>query len=57
MLQRAWMESDSFNELCLMPTIICEGEWKNEPQETREFLLNLLDVIDAAYRASRREEA
>ena len=45
MLQRAWMESDSFNELCLMPTIICEGEWKNEPQETREFLLNLLDVI------------
>src|SRR5215211_7330072 len=38
-LQNAWIESDSFNELCLMPTIICEGEWKNEPQETRDFLL------------------
>ena len=37
MLQRAWVESDSFNELCLMPTILCEGEWKNQPQETREF--------------------
>jgi len=29
----------------LMPTIVCEGEWKNNPQETREFLLNLLDAI------------
>jgi hypothetical protein len=45
MLQNAWMESDSFNELCLMPTIVCEGEWKNQPQETREFLLNLIDAI------------
>jgi hypothetical protein len=44
-LQNAWVESESFNELRLMPGIICEGEWKNQPQETREFLLNLLDVI------------
>ncbi len=45
MLQSAWIESASFNELRLMPTIICEGEWRNEPHETREFLLNLLDAI------------
>jgi hypothetical protein len=45
MLQTAWIESDTFNELHLMPGIICEGEWKNHPQETREFLLNLLDAI------------
>ncbi|HUE99629.1 MAG TPA: helicase-associated domain-containing protein [Anaerolineales bacterium] len=44
-LQNAWIESDTFNELRLMPGIISEGEWKNQPQETREFLLNLLDVI------------
>jgi hypothetical protein len=44
-LQHAWMESDSFNELCMMPTVICEGEWKNQPQETREFLLNLVDAL------------
>jgi hypothetical protein len=44
-LQSAWAESESFNELWLMPGIICEGEWKNQPQETREFLLNLLDAI------------
>ena len=45
MLQEAWLESESFNELKLMPGIICEGEWKNRPEETREFLLNLLDAI------------
>ncbi len=45
MLQEAWTESVNFNELHLMPTIICEGEWKNNAHETREFLLNLLDAI------------
>src|ERR1700752_2078514 len=45
MLQEAWLESESFNELKLMPSIICEGAWKNQPEETREFLLNLLDAI------------
>lgn len=45
MLQSAWMESESFNELKLMPGIVCEGEWTNQPLETREFLLNLLGDI------------
>lgn len=45
MLQEAWLESEIFNELKLMPSILCEGEWTNQPQETREFLLNLLDEI------------
>jgi hypothetical protein len=45
MLQDAWTESTIFNELKLLPGIICEGEWSNQPQETREFLLNLLDAI------------
>jgi hypothetical protein len=44
-LQDAWTESISFNELKLMPDIVCEGEWTNQPQETREFLLNLIDAI------------
>ena len=45
MLADAWIESDTFNELKLMPGIICEGEWTNQPLETREFLMNLLDAI------------
>ncbi len=45
MLQEAWLESASFNELKLIPDILCEGEWNNPVLETREFLLNLLDAI------------
>ena len=45
LLQDAWTESTTFNELKLMPGLLCEGEWTNQPQETREFLLNLLDAI------------
>ena len=45
MLQDAWIESHSFNELWLMPELVCEGEWRNSPQETREFLLNLVDAL------------
>jgi len=45
LLQDAWIESTAFNELRLLPTVICEGEWTNNPQETRDFLLNLLDAI------------
>jgi hypothetical protein len=45
MLADAWLESESFNELRMLPGLIFEGEWKNQPVVTREFLLNLLDAI------------
>ncbi|MBI5842386.1 MAG: helicase-associated domain-containing protein [Chloroflexi bacterium] len=45
LLTDAWTESNTFNELRQAPNLICEGEWTNQPQETREFLLNLLDAI------------
>jgi len=45
MLADPWSGSDSFNELKLVPSLICEGEWTNQPLETREFLLNLFDDI------------
>ena len=44
-LYNAWLKSDTFDELRLIPTIICEGEWKNQPQITREFLINLINDI------------
>jgi hypothetical protein len=40
-----WLESETFNELRQLPGLIFEGEWKNQPAVTREFLLNLLDAI------------
>jgi len=45
MLQNAWLASASFNELRLIPSIVCEGEWKNQPQVTREFLLAIMEDL------------
>jgi hypothetical protein len=45
MLYNAWLASDTFDELRLMPGIVCEGEWKNQPQVTREFLMDLVNSI------------
>ncbi len=45
MLYSAWFESQTFDELRLIPSVICEGEWKNQPQVTREFLTNLIGEI------------
>ncbi|MCZ2128107.1 MAG: helicase-associated domain-containing protein [Anaerolineales bacterium] len=44
-LYESWKASSSFDELRLMPEIVCEGEWQNQPQTTREFLLDLLSAI------------
>jgi hypothetical protein len=43
----AWLGSESFNEMRLMPGILCEGEWQNQPLIARKFLLNLLEAIPA----------
>ncbi len=45
MLMEAWQASDSFNELRLMPGLIFEGEWTNQPRVTRDFLLELVHSI------------
>ncbi|MBE7534325.1 MAG: helicase-associated domain-containing protein [Anaerolineales bacterium] len=44
-LYDAWLESDRFNELKLMPNIICEGEWKNSPRDTRRTILGFINAI------------
>jgi len=41
----AWQASETFNELRQVPGLICEGEWKDQPLVTREFLLELLSEI------------
>jgi Helicase conserved C-terminal domain len=44
-LTRAWRTSETFNELHLVPGLVCEGEWINQPRATREFLLHLLEAL------------
>lgn len=45
LLFEAWQSSQTFDELRLLPGLICEGEWQNQPLDTREFLMNLLNSI------------
>ncbi len=45
MLVKAWQSSQTFDELRLVPSLICEGEWKNQPLVTREFLMDLANSI------------
>jgi hypothetical protein len=47
LLTDAWLASSIFNELRQVPSLACEGEWSNPPQETREFLLNLIEAMPA----------
>jgi hypothetical protein len=45
LLIEAWQSSQTFDELRLISNIICEGEWKNQPLVTREFLIDLVNSI------------
>ena len=44
-LVQGWRLSTVFNELRLMPSLICDGAWQNDPQETRERILALMSDI------------
>ena len=45
LLTNAWQASESFNELRLVPGLVCEGEWTNQPLSTRLFLFHLLEAL------------
>lgn len=44
-LVQGWREAKLFNELRLMPSLVCEGAWQNDPKATREKVLALLSEI------------
>ncbi len=41
-LAAAWMDSETFNELRMLPGLAFEGEWLNDPVTARHTLLDLL---------------
>lgn len=42
----AWMESPDFNELRMLPGLVCEGAWRNDSLPARQIILDLLKEID-----------
>jgi len=45
LLVESWRSSETFDELRLMPGLICEGTWVNQPRATRKFLLGQLRSV------------
>jgi hypothetical protein len=45
MLVDGWRQSSTFNELRLVPGLICEGPWVNQPRSARQFILRQLESI------------
>jgi hypothetical protein len=44
-LGRAWMHSPNCNDLRLIPDLIIEGEWQNDPLQARYAILDLLNSL------------
>ncbi len=46
-LVQVWLSSVAFNELRLLPDLIMEGEWRNDPLQTRQRVLQMLKSLPA----------
>jgi hypothetical protein len=44
-LARAWRDSPRFNDLRLLPGLVFEGEWSNDPLQARQFVLDTLSAL------------
>jgi hypothetical protein len=44
-LNKSWLKDESFNELRLMPGLSAEGSWTNDPVQTRQIVLWLVQDI------------
>ncbi len=47
-LVQAWLESPTFNELRLMPGLILEGDWQNDPLRARRAILQFVQRLPQA---------
>jgi hypothetical protein len=45
-LMRAWLNSESFNDLRLTPGLVPEGEWHNHPLQARQVILDFLSTVE-----------
>ncbi len=48
LLFQAWKQSATINELRMLPELIMEGRWENDPLLTRQMMLGWVDVITKA---------
>jgi len=41
----AWSQSKELNDLHMLPGLVCEGNWTNDPTLPRELLINLIKEL------------
>ncbi|RME07174.1 MAG: hypothetical protein D6803_04550, partial [Anaerolineae bacterium] len=46
-LAQTWLHSAQHNDLRLMPGLICEGEWQNDPLLARQFIVEQIGALEA----------
>lgn len=44
-LTQAWLDSPEHNDLLHTPNLLSEGEWRNNPLETRQFIIRALSTV------------
>lgn len=44
-LFQAWMEAKNLNDLKLLPGLVCEGAWENDPRLPRRLLVDILSNL------------
>lgn len=44
-LYKAWLESREINELRILPGLVCEGNWQNDPIAPRKLLVELINEL------------
>ncbi|MDH3944831.1 MAG: helicase-associated domain-containing protein, partial [Anaerolineae bacterium] len=44
-LGRAWLSSDTFNDLRMIPHLEAEGGWQNQPEPARQKVLSMLNEV------------
>jgi hypothetical protein len=44
-LFQTWLASSNVNELHVLPGLVCEGEWRNDPRRARQAILDFIKLI------------
>jgi hypothetical protein len=48
LLAQGWLHSPDFNDLLLMPGLLAEGEWRNDPLRARQSVMDFLSSVPPA---------
>jgi len=55
-LVQAWLRSADFNELRLVPVLVAEGQWRNDPLRARHAILDFLSTIPGGMASAGSQE-